>query len=185
MSGIPDNNNILLPLRNKFDEVDFRANRLSEWIELDEYLRKLESGFNDFYDAATKAAGPPLTVNAETIARLNELWRRCSATALIDLQSFVGSLEFINRPTWIQPGNGAGIPLNVVGMYIINLSGLYQLISSIEQELRNEAIKNLAEQCFLFQKTIKGLIADRKIVLKKEKQDLCGATRGLVEFKTE
>ncbi|MGA9768604.1 MAG: hypothetical protein WBV94_06170 [Blastocatellia bacterium] len=184
MSGVPDNS-ILLPLRNKFDEVDFRANRLSEWIELDDYLRKLESRFKDFYDAATKSAGPPLIVNPDIIANLNDLWRRCSEAELIDLQSFVASLEFINRPTWMQTGNGAGIPLNVVGMYIINVSGLYQLINSIEQELNNGNIKNLAEQCSLFRKTLNGLIADRKHVLRKEKQDLCGATRGLVDFKTE
>ena len=158
----------LQTLQETFQEVADRANRLREWMELEPYLRSLETSFDLFNREVRLAAGPPPDIGQATVARLNDLWSRCQDTDFIDLQSFAQGVQYINQPLTLDGDNDPGPQLDISSL--VHKAGL------IQQTLVNVAINELRQRCTDFQRVLNGQVADRRNMVRREVRELCELT---------
>jgi hypothetical protein len=159
-------------LKQAFQEVAFRANRLREWLELDKTLRSLVVSFGDFHNEVKAIVGPPPNMNPASLARITDLWNRSRETDFIDLQAFSAGVKHINRSSAAEV---AGAP-EAGGMPRVNISTLVQLVESVEQSLANQAMNDLAQRCLQFQRTLRGQVADTQQIVRRELTELCEMT---------
>lgn len=162
-------------IQRRFEEVARRANRLKEWMEFQEVLRKLERSFGMFIREVRFVAGPPPNITNDTMPRLSELWRNFQDTDLIDLNSFRGDVRFINEP--LAPdidGAPPGARLDV--------TGLITLCTQIRQDLNNQAIGPLSQHCDDAQQALNQQLATQRRAVQREVQELCDLT---IELRTQ
>lgn len=160
----------LEPLQQAFRDVAFRSNRLGEWIDLEPYLRNLESSFNLFYDEVKAAVGPPLKLTQGRIKRIQELWNRCRSTDFTDLRSFALGAIHLSQPL---PSGAGGNPGPQIGVWITDL---VQSSDQIQEALTNKNYNDLAQNAQKFQQTLYGQIADRRNLVRREVRELCDLT---------
>ncbi len=171
---MPDDKEYLKAILDGFIEVAFRANRLREWTVFDVRLYNLDIRFTEFHNEVRTANDQGNNANMPKIA---DIWERCSTIEIIDLQTFISGVNYINKTTWQEPGNGAAAQPVGAALRTVDLSSLDQPLQKIDQELMNgRSTKRLLEYSVLFRKALNAQKSLRQQTISDEIKDLCELT---------
>ena len=162
-------------LQEAFLEVAFRANRLKEWMGLNQRLRALEISFSDFSGEVREVAAVINAGGATSLQRLDGRWSRSRQTDFIDLQSFATGVRYINRSSHNEAA-GAPPPAVGGGLPRVDISSLVQMVDAVDQALTGRLIGDLGQRCTRFELALGGLIADCRHVITRELDELCEIT---------
>jgi len=171
---MPDDKEYLKAILDGFIEVAFRANRLREWTVFDGRLYTLEGRFTEFHNEVRTANEQN---NSANLPKITDTWERFSTVELIDLQTFISGVNYINKTTWQEAGNG-GVPQPAsTTLRAVDVSALDQPVQKIDQELADaKSLKRLLEYSILFRKALNGQKFLRQQTVTDEIKDLCELT---------
>jgi hypothetical protein len=153
-------------LKETFEEVASRANRLKEWVGYHEKLQSLKNSFGvvlyEVRDGITQNGFGP-----NALSRITNNWNTCRDTDLLTLQIFHEEVQFIDKP----------LGANARTRY--DAAKFFQLRDSIEADVVGLSANNLKTHCFEFDTALTFQFAIVRTALQNELAQLCDLTKEL------
>jgi hypothetical protein len=147
------------------EEVVRRANRLSEWAQLEPELRKVQESFRAFLDLLrSNIAENQQFKTAEAVPKLQNDWIDRHTSVLDELNAFGTQLSYIHEP--LQGGVRVDGRTSIKA--ILDAGDVIKRILIVEI-----SSVRLSEASRAFQSTVNTHMANRQICFRKEVNQLC------------
>lgn len=155
---MPDiDDQFLVELNERLQDITLRANRLQEWVDLETYVNKLVSSFTKLHDQVRRAAGPMRPIPPVNAANFNvdrlemflTLWQSCDDVDLADLSEREKTLSFLRQPLAL----GAGVAADP--QFAAWIADLLQKGAQIKNEITTQNATGIADICDEFDKALK------------------------------
>ncbi len=153
----------VLTLQKVIDEVAIRAYRIREWWHLESHLRTLEKSFKLFSTALQSVN--TLQEYAAQEGALGNHWGSLQDIDLPEINIFARNLEHIHLP--VVPGTTNYPDIRDV------IDVLVRAGDDIPDILSAGDLNKLKAQSTIFQRALVGLLADRRILMEHEVEQLC------------
>jgi hypothetical protein len=153
-------------LKETFEEVASRANRLQEWIGYQEKLHPLKNSFSVVLNEA-EIGITPNGFEQNALSRIRNRWVTCRDTDLLNLQIFHEEVQFIDKPV---------VP-NARVRY--DAARFFTLRDLIEADVVAVSPLTLKSHCSEFDTALTFQLAVLRTSVQNELAQLCDLTREL------
>jgi hypothetical protein len=155
-------------LKETFDLVAYRANRLKEWVSYQEKLQFLKNSFafvmNDVRDGITPEGFGP-----NAVQRIRYSWNNCRQADLASLQLFHEEVQFIDKPL------EAGTKVRYEAAKFL------QLRDEIEKDIGGLSAISLKTHCSEFDTALTFQLIVLSTSVQGELTTLCDLTKALLK----
>ena len=153
-------------LKETFEEVASRANRLQEWIGYQEKLHPLKNSFGVMLNELRDST-PQNILENNTLSRIRNQWSTCRDTDLLNLQIFHEEVQFIDKP----------LIANAKIRY--DAARFFTLRDSIEADMVGLSVVSLKNHCSEFDAALTFQLAILRTSVQNELSQLCDLTKEL------
>lgn len=154
-------------LKETFEEVASRANRLQEWIRYQEKLHPLKNSFAVVLTEVRDGINLQNGFENNALSRIRNQWVTCRDTDLLNLQIFHEEVQFIDKP------------LIATAKIRYDASSFFTLRDQIEADVVGVSALSLKNHCTEFDATLTFQLAILRTSVQNELSQLVDLTKEL------